>query len=101
MAGVVAAVKPLATDGVALLCPFGCCQTCALIVQKSLCGRGAFYWRHARPSVTRIPIDPRFLTVGRQLGSWLETGVGEVGQIGNDKSAWVDRYGHRRQARLN
>src|SRR5580698_6633972 len=25
---------------------------------------------------------------GRQLGSWLETGVGEVGQIGNGKSAY-------------
>jgi hypothetical protein len=38
---------------------------------------------------------------GRLLGSWPETGFREVRQIGADKSARVDRYGHWRQARLS
>ena len=61
MAGVVAvaAVKPLATDGVALLCPLVIAKP-SRSLQKSLCGREAFYSRHAKPPVTRIPIETFF-----------------------------------------
>jgi hypothetical protein len=91
MVGIVGAVKPLATDGVALLCPSGCCQTFALIVQKSLCGREAFHWRHAKPSVTRIPTEtsvPDGLSANpEEQGDWLRLeGRGRRGSHGQHRS---------------
>jgi hypothetical protein len=90
-AGVVGAVKPLATNGVDLLCPFGCCQTFALIVQKSLCGREAFHWRHAKPSVTRIPTEtsvPDGLSANpEEQGDWLRLeGRGRRGSHGQHRA---------------